>query len=222
MSGTDPVDPAVARLLDDPAVWAEVSTSLRDRVLAEALAGEGHEDGAGDGGAVDLGGGAGDELGRRRASGRSGAAGRRGARPVWARPGLLAAAAVVVVGLVVAGGLLATGDDDPAGTEVALAGTEALPEGAASAELVPMPAGVEVRLDVSGLPPAPEGTFYEAWAVGEQGKVSAGTFHARGDQDEVVLWLGVDPDDYDALTVTRQPVDGGTVAQGEVVLRGEL
>jgi len=36
------------------------------------------------------------------------------------------------------------------------------------------------------------------------------------------LWLGVDPDDYDAITVTRQPVAGGTPADGVVVLRGEL
>jgi len=210
VSGNDPVDPAVSRLLDDPALWADVSTSLRDRVLTEATGG--------------------DELERRRTA-RSGGPGdprSRGAggagagRPGWARPGLLAAAVVVVLGLAVAGGLMATGDDEPAGTPVALAGTEGMPEAVASARLRPMPAGVEVTLDVSGLPPAPDGTFYEAWAVGEQGKVSAGTFHARGDQDEVRLWLGVDPSDYDALTVTRQPVDGGTLAEGVVVLRGEL
>jgi hypothetical protein len=203
VNGNDPVDPAVARLLDDPALWADVSSSLRDRVLTEATGG--------------------DELGRRR-SARTGGGGGGGApaRPGWARPGLLAAAVVVVLGLAVAGGLMATGDDEPAGTPVALAGTEDLPQAVASARLRPMPAGVEVVLDVSGLPPAPEGTFYEAWAVGDQGKVSAGTFHARGDQDEVKLWLGIDPDDYDALTVTRQPVDGGTLAEGVVVLRGEL
>lgn len=200
MTGNDPVDPAVTRLLDDPALWADVSSSLRDRVLTEATGG--------------------DELGRRR-SAKAGGGGVPG-RPGWARPGLLAAAVVVVLGLAVAGGLVATGDDEPVGTPVALAGTEGMPGAVASARLRPMPAGVEVALDVSGLPPAPEGTFYEAWAVGDQGKVSAGTFHARGDQDEVRLWLGVDPDDYDALTVTRQPIDGGTLAEGVVVLRGEL
>ncbi len=201
MNGNDPVDPAVTRLLEDPALWADVSSSLRDRVLTEATGG--------------------DELGRRR-SARSGGGGGGPGRAGWARPGLLAAAVVVVLGLAVAGGLAATGDDEPAGTPVALAGTEGMPGAVASARLRPMPAGVEVALDVSGLPPAPEGTFYEAWAVGDQGKVSAGTFHARGDQDEVRLWLGVDPDDYDALTVTRQPIDGGTLAEGVVVLRGDL
>jgi hypothetical protein len=48
------------------------------------------------------------------------------------------------------------------------------------------------------------------------------TFHLRGDQDEIELWLGVDPEGYDAVTVTRQPVDGGTTAEGVVVLRGDL
>jgi hypothetical protein len=201
VNGNDPVDPAVTRLLEDPALWADVSSSLRDRVLTEATGG--------------------DELGRRR-SARSGGGGGGPGRAGWARPGLLAAAVVVVLGLAVAGGLAAIGDDEPAGTPVALAGTEGMPGAVASARLRPMPAGVEVALDVSGLPPAPEGTFYEAWAVGDQGKVSAGTFHARGDQDEVRLWLGVDPDDYDALTVTRQPIDGGTLAEGVVVLRGDL
>jgi hypothetical protein len=44
----------------------------------------------------------------------------------------------------------------------------------------------------------------------------------RGEQDGITLWWGVDPDGYDALTITRQPVDGGTPADGVVVLRGEL
>jgi hypothetical protein len=202
VNGNDPVDPAVTRLLDDPALWADVSSSLRDRVLAEATGGGGEPD----------------ELTRRRS-----VRGGRGGGPAWARPALLAAAVVVVLGLAVGGGLLASrGDDGPAGSPVALAGTENLPGATANARLRPMPAGVAVRLDVGGLPPAPEGTFYEAWVVGDQGKVSAGTFHARGDQDDVELWLGVDPADYDALTVTRQPVDGGTLAEGVVVLRGEL
>jgi hypothetical protein len=52
--------------------------------------------------------------------------------------------------------------------------------------------------------------------------VSAGTFHLRGHQVEIELWLGVDPDRYEAVTVTRQPVAGGTTAEGVVVLRGDL
>jgi hypothetical protein len=135
---------------------------------------------------------------------------------------VLAAAAAVIVLALVAGGVSLLAGDHAAGTQVALAGTESLPGASATAELRDEPSGVSIDLDVSGLPPAPDGTFYEAWLVGDAGKVSAGTFHRRGDQDHVQLWLGVDTAGYDAITVTRQPVQGGTLAQGEVVLRGEL
>ena len=201
MSGTDPVDPALARLLDDPAVWTEVPAGLRERTLAEAA-------GVAPDAPVT-------RLPRHRAPAPR--------RPVWQRPALLAAAAVVVVGLAAGGGLLLAGDSSPSGVEVALAGTEELPSASAVVHLREEPSGFSVVLETDGLPPAPEGTFYEAWLVGEGiGKVSAGTFHQRGDQDEVRLWLGVDPAGYDAITVTRQPVAGGTLAEGVVVLRGEL
>ena len=105
---------------------------------------------------------------------------------------------------------------------MALAGTDQAPGASATAQLIDEPAGVRVRLDVDGLEGAPAGTFYEAWLVGETGKVSAGSFHLRGDQDHIDLWLGVDPDDYDAVSVTRQPLADGTTAEGVVVLRGDL
>jgi anti-sigma-K factor RskA len=135
---------------------------------------------------------------------------------------LLAAAAVVLLGVAVAGGLALTRDTTPAGTQVALVGTENMPGASATAELRNEGAGVSVTLAVGAVPPAPDGSFYEVWLVGEAGKVSAGTFHRRGDQDTVKLWLGVEPDGYDAITVTRQPVAGGTTAEGVVVLRGDL
>ena len=78
---------------------------------------------------------------------------------------------------------------------------------------------MSVLLAVDDLPPAPSGTFYEVWLVGPGG-VSAGSFHQRGSQDSVALWLGVEPEGYDAFHVTRQPVAGGTNAPGVVVLRG--
>jgi hypothetical protein len=194
MTGHDPLDPAVARLLEDPAIWAEVSPDLRARTLAAATGAPAET-------APDAG---------------DGRAARR--RPLL----LAAAAAVLVLALVVAGGLAVRGGGHAPGVEVALAGTDDLPGASATAELRDEPSGVSVVLDVSGLPPAPDGTFYEAWLVGDSGKISAGTFHRRGDQDEVQLWLGVEPAGYDAITVTRQPVEGGTLAEGVVVLRGDL
>jgi hypothetical protein len=200
MTDHEPLAAPVARLLEDPAVWAEASPDLRARTLAAATA-AGH------------GGGAGDEPSHRAP---------RAHRRAWRPLVLAAAAAVVVLALAVAGGVRLRAGGDGEGVQVALAGTENLPDASATAKLRDEPSGVSIDLDVSGLPPAPDGTFYEAWLVGDSGKVSAGTFHRRGDQDHVQLWLGVDTAGYDAITVTRQPVEGGTLAEGVVVLRGEL
>jgi hypothetical protein len=224
---SDPDDRSIARLLDNPAVWAEVPPGLKDRVLAEALRTAPAEHtgvqlpdrperpGRPDEGVVTP------LQGRPRHAA-------RGARPVgpplWQRPVLLAAAAVALVGIAIGGTLVATQDDTlPAGTEVALAGSENMPDASGDVVLREEPSGFSVTLNVAGLPPAPERTFYEAWVVSEErGKVSAGTFHIREPQDDITLWLGVDPAGYDAITVTRQPVDGGTLADGVLMLRGEL
>jgi Anti-sigma-K factor rskA len=212
----DPPDPHVARLLDDPAVWAEVPADLRERTLAAAI------------GAVnDAGAGRGEATGGDPAPERPDvvplrrAGGHLARRPRHRGRVLLVAAAVVVLGLVAAGALQLRGGD-AGGTDVALAGTDGAPGATATARLRDEPAGVSVTFEVHGLPPAPHGTFYEVWLVGPTGKVSAGSFHRRGHQDQVKLWLGVDPAGYDAITVTRQPVDGGTLAKGEVMLRGKL
>jgi len=212
----EPPDPNVARLLDDPAVWAEVPADLRERTPAAAI-----------GAANDAGAGRGEPAGGEPAPERPDVVplrrnGRRsGGRPWHRGRMLMAAAAVVVLGLVVAGALQLRGGD-ATGTDVALAGTGAAPGATATARLRNEPAGVSVTFEVHGLPPAPKGKFYEVWLVGPTGKVSAGSFHRRGHQDQVKLWLGVDPAGYDAITVTRQPVDGGTLAKGEVVLKGKL
>jgi Anti-sigma-K factor rskA len=203
VTGYDPPDPAVARLLEDPAVWAEVPAGLRERTLATATR-------ADDDAVVTR-----PELGP---PPRTGGPTRRARH----RGVLLAAAALVLLGLVVAGGLRMGRGTNPGGVEVALTGTEDTPGATATAELRKEPAGVSVQFEVDGLPPAPDGTFYEVWLVGRTGKVSAGTFHLRGPQDRIDLWLGVDPDGYDAITVTRQPTAGGTTADGVVMLRGEL
>jgi Anti-sigma-K factor rskA len=205
----DPRHAAVVALLDEPSTWAIVTPDLRDRVVTAALApamGDGRT-GVG--------------LGRTpRHPMRPQAAGRHRRRS--RRPAALVAAAVVAVACLAGGVRLAGDDPTPVRAEVALAGTEAAPGATAIARLRDVPAGTAVTLDTSGLEPAPPGSFYEAWLVGDAGKVSAGTFHLRGHQAEIELWLGVDPDGYDAVTVTRQPVAGGTTAEGVVVLRGDL
>jgi Anti-sigma-K factor rskA len=263
---SDPDERALAPLLGNPAVWAEVPAGFRDRVLAEALAARAeqgeieldddlHGDEpspaterspdleAGPRGPDDVAGGGEPGLADLRArmlaeasagGGETGGGGggvvtpleggrRRRARAAWRRPAMLAAAAAVTFALGIAGGLaLNRGDEAPKGAEVALGGTDAMPAASATVHLDDQPSGVSVTLDVEGLPPAPDGTFYEAWLIGKNGKVSAGTFHLREPQDHIRLWLGVDPDGYDAITVTRQPVVGGSKADGVVLLRGPL
>lgn len=236
MSNDDPTDPrdaTVARMLDDPAVWADVPAGLRERVAAAARDAVGDEPHADEQDTAEP---QGDRtVGGPRSAGHPPAHRAPSPPPPTApiqldehrrrrrRPLLAAAAAVLVVCVGVAGVLVAGRDDTGSeAVEVALAGTDEAPGAAAVVRLRDEPAGVSVRLAVDTLEPAPEGTFYEAWLVGESGKVSAGTFHLRGDQDEIELWLGVDTTGYEAVTVTRQPVAGGSLADGVVVLRGEL
>jgi hypothetical protein len=52
--------------------------------------------------------------------------------------------------------------------------------------------------------------------------VSIGTFHLRGGEEPVILWSGVDPADYPAIWVTREPEDGDPGASDQVVMRGRI
>jgi len=113
-----------------------------------------------------------------------------------------------------------TGGSEREGIELALEGTELAPDAEGVVEIVDTPNGTVLLLDVSGLPPAPEGSYYEAWvrqdaAVG----VSAGTFHLRGGGGDIELWAGVTTADYPLFTVTIQD-EADPVSSGRVVLKG--
>jgi Anti-sigma-K factor rskA len=147
---------------------------------------------------------------------------RRAARRGWAgRRGL--AAAAVAAGTAVAGwALLGT----PAQEDVAvvtLAATELAPAASGRAEVRATPSGFAVELDLEGLPPAPAGTYYQAWLKNPAGDlVTVGTFHGRDGAEDVVGWSGVDPRDYSTLTVTVQREGAGPASSGQVVLRGAI
>lgn len=130
----------------------------------------------------------------------------------------VAAALVLLAGFA----LFGSGGDDLDGLDVALAPTDIAPEAEAVATVAETPLGTRIVLDVSGLPPAAPGTYYEAWMrIDADAGVSAGTFHLRGGDGEIELWSGVSPEDYPLLTVTVQD-EGEAASSGVVVLRGRI
>jgi hypothetical protein len=131
----------------------------------------------------------------------------------------VAAAVLAVVGFAA---VVLDGSEGTEGTVVALAGTDLAPDASGEAVLRDTPSGVEVRLDLEGLEPAPEGFYYQGWLKGPDGAVTIGTFHAREGADDVVLWAGVDIDDHPTLTVTLQEEGAGAESSGRVVLSGEI
>ncbi len=93
----------------------------------------------------------------------------------------------------------------------------------AEATLTELGAGTEVVLEIEDLPPAPEGSYYQAWARSPDGElVSMGTFHMRDGDATVTLWSGVDPADFPTVTVTIQQLGAGPESSGQVVLRGSI
>jgi Anti-sigma-K factor rskA len=145
---------------------------------------------------------------------------RRGAPRRRALIALSAAAAVVVVAGAI--GIVARLGDDGGGREFDVAGTELAPEASAVATVDEVGSGVAIELDVSDLPPAEPGTYYQGWVKGDEGLVTVGTFHMRGGDDTIELWSGVPLDRYPTLTVTLQDEGGGQESSGRVVLTGEI
>jgi len=115
-------------------------------------------------------------------------------------------------------------DREPgADLEVALEPTVLAPAAAATAELRETPSGVSIELQVEGLRPAPEGSYYQGWVKSAEGDlVTIGTFHAREGGDDIVLWSGVDVADYRTITVTLQREGEGPASSGQVVLKGTV
>ena len=155
-------------LLADDAVWAEPSPTGVDDLLAAIEA---------------------------EAGGRVAAAARTARPPAPSRARgrrlILVAAAAAIVVLAGVVGILVRAADDDAGQDFAVAGSELAPEASAVATVEETGSGVAIELDVSGLPPAEPGTYYQAWVKGPDGLVTVGTFHMRGGDDNVELWSGV-------------------------------
>jgi hypothetical protein len=126
----------------------------------------------------------------------------------------LAAGVVLAIGAVA---LQSASDDE--GDQVAVSATDLGGDITGTASSVARPAGVEIVLDIEGLPRAAVGSFYQGWVKGEKGLVTIGTFHTGG---RVVLWSGVELADYPLLTVTLEPEDGDPASSGQVLLTAPI
>ena len=110
---------------------------------------------------------------------------------------------------------------DEAEPHVLMAATDLAPTASAVATIIDTPGGVLIRLEVGGLPPAPEGSYYQGWVRNEQGdSVSIGTFHMRGGEGRIGLWSGVSLEEYPTISVSLQKEGEGTESSGRVFLQG--
>jgi hypothetical protein len=125
-----------------------------------------------------------------------------------------------VVALVLGTISVTRGEDEDV---VAMSGTELQAEATGEAAFGPTDAGWWIRLDVAGLPPAPEGSYYAGWVWSDEGEgVSIGTFHLRGDEMPIVLWSGVPLADYPSIWVTLEREDEGPEASDQIVMKGRI
>jgi hypothetical protein len=141
-------------------------------------------------------------------------------RPAW--PAVVAGVGTVaaVVALVLSTVSVLDSEEE---TVVAMTGTELEPSAVGTAAVRPSGSGWWVRLELNGLPPAPEDSYYEGWVWSDDGDgVSIGTFHVRGGNDPVILWSGVELADYPSISVTLQEEDGGPEASDLVVMTGRV
>jgi hypothetical protein len=188
-------------LLGQPALWAEPSPDLQQRVMAAVAAAEpsptmGQQDAA----AV--------IPGQRRRAG-------------WIRRPVLAlvAAALIVAGIGV-GVAIVPARHSSRSTEYAasLTGTSRAPAANGSVTLTRTDSGWRIHLTATGLPRLDNGNYYQGWLKDRAGTlVPIGTFNQA---DDVTLWAGVPPTDYPTITVTRQRASNGPASSGQQVLTG--
>lgn len=136
----------------------------------------------------------------------------------WAGIAAIAAAALLVVGIGVRTITLDSFNPDRILTLIAPDGGPAR----AIARVDDTPSEQIIELEVRGLPPAPEGSHYECWWVGEgdsddlPNRVSAGTF--RAGNGTYRMTSSADPARFAKMGVTLEPMDGNPARTGPKVL----
>lgn len=151
----------------------------------------------------------------------------RGRGGLWLRIGgfLAAGAALLLVGFFIGSG---TGGDESSSTPsgsgepFVLDSFGEAPNAATGEVQMVSSEGDQMRLDVSGLKPSPNGEFYELWLLGADGElVALGSFRV-GDEGKrsIEVPLPVDPGKFKYFDVSIQPENGDPAHSGRSVLRG--
>ena len=139
---------------------------------------------------------------------------RRRSRRTWYVSGLGVAAAAVLVAVIAW--------PRPHTETYQIAGTALAPRASAVAVLETRSAGLAIRLEIKGLPPAAPGSYYAAWLEGKAGIVPVGTFHWRKGGIPIDLWSGVAADGYPSFFVTLQREGQPPSPSSAVVLSGQV
>ncbi len=160
--------------------------------------------------------------------------GRRAARRAWLpalAPRAWAATALAAVALLAAGvgiGTLIDGDGGgaassaPRGPAIVLAPLGGAPRTASANARMVGPNRMLLRVD--DLPPAPAGSYYEAWLLDGPGRVVPVASFSVGDDGRAVVELPLPAaaDSYRYLDVSLQRIDGGAEHSGDSLLRGDV
>ena len=145
----------------------------------------------------------------------------RGARrgPTHGRFVLLGAAVATVLAVAIGVAALRSGTSGDQ-FHATLAATGLVPGATGEATLTRTTSGWRIELDATGLPRLDGRRFYQAWLRNDRGVlVPIGSFNEGSD---VTLWAGVSPEDFPALSVTREVADGDQASSGERVLVGAV
>jgi hypothetical protein len=212
-AGEQQVVDAVRERLRDEALWSGPPAGLRDTLLAAAAAEQAATRPPGT-----------EPAGVEPVSTEPARTGPAGTEPSGTGPGgrprrrvlwLVAAAAAVAIGA----GTVALWPQ-PERPAFTVAGTLLAPRAKATVTLEEKSAGVAIRLQITGLQPAPPGTYYAAWLRGPVGVVPVGTFHWHKGGIPIDLWSGVTTEHYSELFVTLQQEGAPPEPSDQVVLTG--
>jgi Anti-sigma-K factor rskA, C-terminal len=188
-------------LLADPALWAEPSPDLGERIVS-SISGQS---------------GPGPSASRPGPQISPGRTGKPRSRRIILIAGAAAAAVAVVVGISLG---LASSTNKPLRFHAALAPTSLAPGASGHATLTRTEAGWRVDLRATGLARLDNGAYYEAWLKNPAGTlVPIGTFNQG---PAVTLWAGVSPQDFPVLTITKQLANGNPASSGLRVLVGPV